>query len=183
MPGPRSSRGGRTGAAGRAPVARSAGASRARRSRAGLPARTAPAAQVRRRRTTLTARAAVLAVAFASVALAVALPFKIWLAQRGQIADLRAQTRAQEQHVAELQQQQQRWSDPAYIEQQARLRLHYVLPGEKAYVYLGPKPGAAKPAPKSGTAPTGTGPWYSRLWQTVQVAGTTTTTAPAATHK
>jgi len=114
----------------------------------------------------------VLAVAVASVALAVALPFKIWLAQRGQIADLRAQTRAQQQHVAALQAQQARWSDPAYIEQQARLRLHYVLPGEKAYVYLGPRPAAAKPAPKSGTTgPASTAPWYSRLWQTVQVAG------------
>jgi len=164
MPGPRSPR---------APGARGAGASRARRSRAAPPARTARPEVVRRRRTTLTARAAVLAVAVASVALAVALPFKIWLAQRGQIADLEAQTRAQQQHVADLEAQQQRWSDPAYIEQQARLRLHYVLPGEKAYVYLGPKPGAAKPATGGGTTPAGTGPWYSRLWQTVQIAGAT----------
>ncbi|MDQ1746504.1 MAG: hypothetical protein QOD07_767 [Frankiaceae bacterium] len=115
-----------------------------------------------------------LAVALASVALAVALPFKIWLAQRGQIADLRAQTRQQQQHVAALEAQQQRWSDPAYIEQQARLRLHYVLPGQKAYVYLGPKPGAATPAAPSGSGPAATGSWYSRLWQTVQVAGGTT---------
>jgi hypothetical protein len=114
----------------------------------------------------------VLAVAVASVALAIALPFKIWLAQRGQIADLQAQTRAQQQHVALLEQQQQRWSDPAYIEQQARLRLHYVLPGEKAYVYLGPKPGGAKPAAANSGGPAATAPWYSRLWQTVQVAGT-----------
>ena len=115
-----------------------------------------------------------LAVAVASVVLAVALPFKIWLAQRGQIADLEAQTRAQQQHVAALEAQQQRWSDPAYIEQQARLRLHYVLPGEKAYVYLGPKPGSAKATSNNGAAQTGTGPWYSRLWQTVQIAGTAT---------
>jgi len=117
----------------------------------------------------------VLAVALASVALAVALPFKIWLAQRGQIADLRAQTQQQQRHVAALEAQQQRWSDPAYIEQQARLRLHYVLPGEKAYVYLGPKPAATKPAAPNGSGPAVTGPWYSRLWQTVEVAGTTTT--------
>ena len=153
-------------------MARRTNASRVRRSRAGLPARTPPAAVVRRRRTTLTARAAVLAVALASVALAVALPFKIWLAQRGQIADLRAQTQAQQQHVAALEAQQQQWADPAYVEQQARLRLHYVLPGEKAYVYLGPKPSTAKPATKGNDTPAGTGPWYSRLWQTVQVAGT-----------
>jgi hypothetical protein len=113
----------------------------------------------------------VLAVALASVALAVALPFKIWLAQRGEIADLQAQTRTQQQHVAALKDQQQRWGDPAYIEQQARQRLHYVLPGEKAYVYLGPKAGATKAAPKGAAGPAVTGAWYSRLWQTVQVAG------------
>jgi cell division protein FtsB len=174
VPGARTSRGGRAGAAGRAPGARGSGASRVRRSRAGRPARTPRPAAVRRRRTTLTARAAVLAVALASVALAVALPFKIWLAQRGQIADLRAQTQAQQQHVAALEQQQERWSDPAYVEQQARLRLHYVLPGEKAYVYLGPKPATAKPAGQGATSgPAVTGAWYSRLWQTVEVAGAT----------
>ena len=168
----------RAGAAGRSPGTSRVGAGRkgasgVRRSRAPLPARVpqVEAAAARRRRTTLTARAAVLALALASVALAVALPFKIWLAQRGQIADLREQTRAQQQHVAALEAQQHRWSDPAYIEQQARLRLHYVMPGEKAYIVLGrPKPKA--PAKTSATpTPVVTGPWYSRLWQTVQIAG------------
>jgi cell division protein FtsB len=119
----------------------------------------------------MTARAAVLAVALASVALAVALPFKIWLAQRGQIADLQAQTRAQEQHVAVLQHQERQWQDPAYVEQQARLRLHYVLPGEKAYIVLGPKPARAHKAKPAVSTPVVIGPWYSRLWQTVQIAG------------
>jgi cell division protein FtsB len=176
-------RGRRTGAAGRAPGTSRAGAGRRgaspqRRSRAALPGRAAatpPTAAERRRRTTLTARAAVLAVALASVVLAVALPFKIWLAQRGEISALQAQTTQQERHVADLQRQQQRWQDPAYVEQQARVRLHYVRPGEKAYIVL------SRPAPKSSTvkhstsaptaAPTLDGPWYSRLWQTVQLAG------------
>jgi cell division protein FtsB len=130
--------------------------------------------QRRRRRTTLTARAAILAVALASVALAVALPFKIWLAQRGQISQLQAQTHAQQQHVAALQHQQQQWQDPAYVEQQARLRLHYVMPGEKAYVVLGPKTTKAKAAKPKPAAPAVSGPWYSRLWQTVQIAGAVT---------
>jgi hypothetical protein len=109
----------------------------------------------------------------------VALPFKIWLAQRGEISTLQSQTQAQEQHVAALQHQQQEWQDPAYVEQQARQRLHYVKPGEKAYIVLG-KPKAAAPAAKpvpAGThviTPTLSGPWYSRLWQTVQLAGSST---------
>src|SRR5437764_7538744 len=168
----------RSGAAGRTPGTSRTGAGRkgasgVRRSRAAPPTRVASveAAAVRRRRTTLTARAAVLALALASVALAVALPFKIWLAQRGEISSLQAQTHAQQQHVEALQRQEQQWQDPAYVERQARLRLHYVMPGEKAYIVLGrPKPKAAAKS-AAPAAPAVTGPWYSRLWQTVQTAG------------
>ena len=128
----------------------------------------------RRRRTTLTARAAILAVALASVALAIALPFKIWLAQRGEISSRQAPTRQQEQHVADLQRQQKQWADPAYVEQQARLRLHYVKPGEKAYVVMGKPKQQSRQTPAATPTPTTTGAWYSRLWQTVQVADTTT---------
>ena len=126
---------------------------------------------VRIRRSTLTARAAILAVAVASVALALALPFKVWVAQRGQIASLQSQTREQEQRVAKLKTDQQRWTDPAYIEQQARLRLHYAMPGEKTYVVLGKPKAHHKAKPAAPSEPTLTGPWYSRLWQSVESAG------------
>ena len=123
-------------------------------------------------RANLTARAAILAVAIASVVLAVALPFKVWISQRGQIHALQAQTHQQEQHVAQLRADQQRWGDPAYIEQQARLRLHYALPGETTYIVLG----KAKHRAAHRAAPTTlqrSGPWYSQLWQSVEAAGST----------
>src|SRR3954469_23538257 len=160
-----------SGAAGPAPHTSRRGASRVRRSRAAPPARTTAAA-ARMRRSSLTARAAVLAVAIASVALALALPFKVWVAQRGQISALQAQTRQQEQRVAQLKQQQQRWNDPAYIEQQARLRLHYAMPGEKTFVVLGKPHPRHRHTQAAPTGPTLTGPWYSRLWQSVEAAGT-----------
>jgi cell division protein FtsB len=131
----------------------------------------------------------VLAVALASVALAVALPFKIWLAQREQIDGLRQQTKAQEQRVAQLQHQQQQWQDPTYVEQQARVRLHYVKPGEKAYIVIGPPtPAPRSPgrSPAAGTASPGatlSGPWYSRMWQTVQIAGGPVASGAATSHK
>jgi len=131
---------------------------------------------IRVRRSTLTARAAILAVAIASVALALALPFKVWVAQRGQIASLQSQTRNQEHRVAALKAQQQRWQDPAYVEQQARLRLHYAMPGEKTYVVLGKPAKHHKVAVATPTGPTLTGPWYSRLWQSVEAAGKGTST-------
>lgn len=126
---------------------------------------------LRLRRSTLTARAAILAVAVATVALALALPFKVWVAQRGQIASLQSQTREQEHRVAALKREQQRWQDPAYVEQQARLRLHYAMPGEKTYVVLGKPKKHHKAAAAAPTEPGLTGPWYSRLWQSVEKAG------------
>jgi cell division protein FtsB len=123
------------------------------------------------RRSTLTARAAILAVAVASVALALALPFKVWVAQRGQIASLQAQTREQENRVSALQDQAQRWDDPAYVEQQARLRLHYAMPGEKTYVVLGTLKSHRHHKAATPDQPGLTGPWYSRLWQSVEAAG------------
>src|SRR3954469_24885556 len=152
------------GAAGRAPRGSRTPPSRPRRPRAAPPGRRPPTLPAHRRRATLTARAAVLAVALASVALALALPFKVWLSQRGQITALEAKTRQQQAHVQALQHQQELWRDPAYVQQQARVRLHFVMPGEKAYVVLGAPP--ARPStPRPSSAVTSThGPWYGRLW-------------------
>jgi type II secretory pathway pseudopilin PulG len=112
----------------------------------------------------------VLAVAVASVVLALALPFKVWVAQRGQIHAVEAQTREQQRHIAQLREQQQRWQDPDYVKQQARVRLHYAMPNETTYVVLS-KPDN-RPAKRSAAQePTLTGPWYSRLWQSVEAAG------------
>lgn len=158
------------GAAGRSPRARRRGASAQRRSRAGLPVRSPRPAKAKVSRANLTARAAILAVAIASVVLAVALPFKVWISQRGQIHALQAQTQQQEHHVAQLRADQQRWGDPAYIEQQARLRLHYAMPGETTYIVLGKaKHRSAHRAPAATTQRSG--PWYSQLWQSVEAAG------------
>ena len=60
---------------------------------------------------------------------------------------------------------------PRLCRAEARLRLHYVLPGEKAYIVLGrAKPKSAK-AGQTPATPAVTGAWYARLWQTVQLAG------------
>jgi len=149
--------------------------SRARRSRAAPPGRRPTPQAAHRRRATLTARAAVLAVALASVALALALPFKVWVAQRGQISDLQAQTRTAQQRIAQLHAEQQQWLDPDFVRQQARQRLHYVMPGETAYVVLDDRTAKRAHARHhaQGQAQL-TGPWYSRLWQSVRVAGTST---------
>jgi cell division protein FtsB len=147
-----------------------------RRSRAPRP-RTAPPRpkpEASRRQSALTARAAVLVVALAAVALAVALPFKIWLSQRNDIESLSAQTQQAQHRITTLQAERERWSQPSYVEQQARQRLHYVMPGQKTYVVLGSKT-SNKNRSAAGTATTSTLPWYSQLWSSVEAAGASPT--------
>jgi cell division protein FtsB len=131
---------------------------------------TPEASVARHRQTTLTARAAILVVALAAVALAVALPFKIWLGQRNDIASLGAQTRQAQHQITTLQAERKRWNSPAYVEQQARERLHYVMPGQKTYVVLG-APATPKKKTSRDPAAASTAPWYSQLWASVASAG------------
>lgn len=158
--------------AGRGPRATRRAPSRSYRSSRPAPQR-APARDEqpsRHPRTTFTARAAILALALASVMVAVALPFKVWLGQRGSISSLHAQIHAEQQRLAQLQAEHQRWNDPSYVEQQARQRLHYVLPGRKTYVVLGRTP-HKKGSSSVSAAAASSAPWYSTLWQSMQAAG------------
>ncbi len=101
-----------------------------------------------------------------------ALPLREYLSQRGAIADAVAAQAAQRGRVASLEQQQGQLQDPAYVRSQARLRLHYVLPGETAYVVLGPAGTSGPSGPKGRRQPAkgSAAPWYSQLWGSVQAA-------------
>ncbi|HTY72441.1 MAG TPA: septum formation initiator family protein [Actinomycetes bacterium] len=116
-------------------------------------------------------------VVLTALGLTLAWPARQYVEQRRQIASLRSQARETQQRVSLLQQQEQAWNDPQYVEAQARQRLHFVLPGEKAYVLLQPAAHAAD-EPKALTR-VATVPWYSALWQSVDEASKT---GPGATH-
>lgn len=59
---------------------------------------------------------------------------KLLIEQQQEIARLSQAVAQKEQSVAELNGQVARWSDPAYVEAQARDRLMYVYPGEYSYL-------------------------------------------------
>lgn len=61
---------------------------------------------------------------------------KTFVEQRQQIADLQQSVADAQQQSQTLQDEQARWSDPAYIKAQARDRLYYVMPGEISYLVL-----------------------------------------------
>lgn len=130
------------------------------------PAESRPAAP-QPERARFTSRAAVLAVVVCAIALSLAYPVREYIAQRRQIDQLQAQSAQSAAQLARLQAEAARLNDPAYIEQQARDRLHYCMPGQTCYVIIGGEP--ARGAGQAATAVVGT-PWYERLWSSVQQA-------------
>lgn len=107
-----------------------------------------------------------------------------WVTQRSQIAEGDEQVRELQREVEELTAERRRWNDPAYVRAQARERLHFVMPGETGYVVLDdvnarawstPDPRTAAAALPAMGAGTDRGPWYARVWSSVQIAGDPTT--------
>lgn len=117
-------------------------------------------------------------LAFATVLLILAItlapPLHSFFTQRAQISAYGAQLAASQQTLAEAQKELTLWSDPTYVASQARIRLHYVFPGEREYVVLGSKnPSAVQSipvAPIEGVVPGGV-PWYSRVIATLTSVG------------
>jgi len=113
----------------------------------------------------------VLAVVLCAIVLTLAYPLREYLSQRGEIARLQQQQRDGAVAVAAMESANRRWADPEYVRSQARQRLHFVLPGETAYAVLLPPSAPPTWSPLPGGAADSTGPWYRRLWSSVEAAG------------
>jgi hypothetical protein len=111
-----------------------------------------------------------------------AYPVQQYLAQRGQIAKLQRANATAQQQVDALSAADAQWKDPAFVERQARARLHYVMPGETEYVLTGGIPAAASPAPKAAAATPAPETWYDKLWGTVRSADHEPTATPTASQ-
>jgi cell division protein FtsB len=94
-----------------------------------------------------------------------------YFAQRGEIAALERQVAQGEERVAQLQAEDERWRDPAYVEQQARERLKFVRPGEVSYTVIGADELDGQ-AIATG-AVSDTRPWYDRVWASIGQADRT----------
>jgi cell division protein FtsB len=122
------------------------------------------------RRSPLTGRAVVLLLVVAALVVSSVVPMRTFFEQRADLAALRAQTAEQQARVAALEAQQLRWDDPAYVEAQARTRLHFVMPGEVGYVVLEPDEAPDPETARAQQEAASTDPWYSTLWGSVQAA-------------
>lgn len=119
------------------------------------------------RRPQLTGRAAILAVVVCAIAMSLAYPFREYLAQRRQIAELEQQEVQALRKLRELEERQRLLQDPEYVKQQARARLHMCAEGEKCYVVLDePVRQRSGADERAAERP----PWYQTIWESVQAA-------------
>lgn len=119
-------------------------------------------------------RIAVLGAVLVLLALMLVPTVRAWYEQRQELAELRSKVTTQEQTVQALQDEKQRWSDPAYVEQQARQRLKFVKPGEVAFTVIGAdKLAETREGQVRGqmVAPADDEQmsWYTQLWTSVEL--------------
>jgi len=130
------------------------------------------AAEVRRPR--FTGRAAILVLVVAVLTVSYASSLRAYVQQRAHITDLKSQIALREASISDLQREKQRWTDPAYVRQQAR-ELNYVMPGETSYVVLDengePLEQDSKLTDPSTVAQKPPTAWWSTAWQSVELAG------------
>jgi cell division protein FtsB len=121
----------------------------------------------------LTTRAAILGLVVCALVVSAALPLREYLSQRADIRHLQQSQAAAQARVAALEEQKARLADPDYVAALARDRLHFVRPGEVAYVVIAPSAPPVTPADahRAASAPAGPeAPWYSQLWGSVRSA-------------
>jgi cell division protein FtsB len=135
--------------------------------------RAAPAGAARPARRPVTGRALVLGAVVVLLVVLLASPLHRYVSARAGLAQADQQRSSDQQQLSDLQAQERQLQDPAYIAQQARLRLQYALPGDTVYTVLQPgqQPGVDE-SPKTPTgdkrAPGDT--WNRRLWGSLQAA-------------
>lgn len=155
------------------------------------PAASRPAASARgsrpsqeRRTPRSVKRLAILASIIVMLAITLIPALRSTFSQQSEIDGLQDRIAQQRDKVAALEQEQRRWADPAYVEQQARQRLKFVRAGEKSFTVIDPDSASevtggariASPAPAAAANV----PWYGELWQSMVVADTPSRAATGA---
>ena len=123
-----------------------------------------------RRRPLVTGRAVLLGGLVLLLALTLAGPIRQYLAGRAELVRLAAEGRQLDQRAADLQQQLERQTDPAYTERQARERLTYVLPGDRLVIIADGSTAEGDAGTVPATVPADPGPWYEGLLESVTTA-------------
>jgi cell division protein FtsB len=124
-----------------------------------------------RPRPVLTGRALVLGGIVVLLVVLLASPVHRFLGSRSDVNSTSQQLTKDQKQLRQLNRQKALWSDPGYVQQQARARLQYAMPGDTVYVVVdkGQQSDIEKTAGTKAKATVGT-EWNTRLWDSVRAA-------------
>ncbi|GAA1738927.1 hypothetical protein GCM10009710_19030 [Aeromicrobium alkaliterrae] len=95
-----------------------------------------------------------------------------WWQQRQEIRATTAEIEIRQATIDGLEDDAARFDDPAYVEQQARERFGWVLPGEVGYRVIDADGQVEGDVPQLADPPSDAEPaWYGQLWESVKVSG------------
>ena len=95
-----------------------------------------------------------------------------WWEQRGEIQSAKAEIVMRRDAISRLKDTKARFDDPAFIEQQARARFGWVMPGEVGYRVIGSDGSVQGDVPTLDAPPSvKERQWYDTLWGSVEQAG------------
>jgi cell division protein FtsB len=122
-------------------------------------------------RPVLTGRALVLGGIVILLVVLLASPIQRYLTSRHDLSGAGQQLQDDRAQLGELNRQKALWSDPGFIQQQARKRLEYAMPGDTVYVVVdkGQKSDIEKSAGLKAKHAPGPG-WNNRLMDSVRAA-------------
>ncbi|WP_134741413.1 septum formation initiator family protein [Nocardioides sp. 503] len=127
------------------------------------------------RRPRLTGRAAILVLVLAVLAVSYASSMRAYLDQRSEINALKSKIAERSADIDDLEREKRRWDDPAYVRQQARERLKFVMPGERSYVVLDengePLDSESELSDPDDLVKDAPEAWWARAWESVELAG------------
>lgn len=141
--------------------------SNSQQSKAASSAKSSLSSRVSGRSSLSTGQTILIGVLLPFLVLTLAMPLRTFAQQRADLAETRENIVLMEQRVAELEAQKEKYSDPAYIEEQARIRLGLVKPGETPYRLMDPALGEQLVTNSDNEKHQPAGTWHSMLWQSI----------------
>lgn len=124
------------------------------------------------RKSFVSGRTAIVFGVIITAVLLLSLPMREYFRQGSDISYAKAEAEKLQASVNKLQEQVNRWNSDAYIREQARERLNYVMPNEHAYVVVGSEQAKSEPEQRAERK-SQKGAWFEELWGSVKEADTT----------
>lgn len=102
------------------------------------------------------------------LAVTLAPPLQRYFTQRAQIGALQGQLHDSQSALNQATEELSQWNNPSYVESQARIRLHFIFPGERQYAVLGlPASVNASNDPNQINTLGQGAPWYVKVASTI----------------